>query len=170
MTINIEERKKYFDKLESNKPITFLDSGRWSFNLHLIYDITRLYVDGNDSVAFGYHGIRKTDTDQYVIMSVEDCDWCDMEELISARRNSFRRVIYDLYLRGSISESKFLSINEDIKNMTPTELGFDNFVPTTISQEDTEYEKTLSESEYKSFKEWEKENIKFIKQQYESNR
>jgi hypothetical protein len=52
MTINIETRKEYFDKLD-NRPITFLDSGKWSFNNHLAYDITRLHYDGNDSVPFG---------------------------------------------------------------------------------------------------------------------
>lgn len=124
MTINIKNRKEYFDKLDSNKPITFLDSGKWSFNHHFLHDITRLHYDGNDSVAFGYQGVQSNDTDQYVIMCVEDCDWCNMEELISARRNSMRRVIYGLYLRDDISESKYISLNDKIKNMTPEELGF----------------------------------------------
>jgi hypothetical protein len=124
MTVNMETRKKYFDDLGTDRPITFLDSGMWSMTQHLVWNITRLCYDGNNTVAFGYHGIRSNDTDQYVIIPVEDCVWCNMDELIDARRNSLRRVIYHRYLIDDVSESKFLELNQQIKNMKPEELGF----------------------------------------------
>jgi hypothetical protein len=103
-------------KCDANKPVVVLDSGRFCLQSHLNYDTQCLFYTIEESVPFGYTGVKKGVLN-YLIVPVEYFYVCmDKTEILRARKYTLLALYQQLYTYGCFSLEEFERAKERLVN------------------------------------------------------
>src|SRR4029078_4645344 len=112
-----EKRKKYFEEINLNKPITFIDTSEYSKKNYTEYTNNIDFFWDNDqkeSVPFGYIGIKKNIEDNFCFIDIKACNWLTFEEKMDAVLNSFHRCFYSKYFKNEITKDTYFEMNREV--------------------------------------------------------
>lgn len=114
---SIEKRKKYFEQINLNNPITFIDTSTYSAKNYINYTNNKNLFWDNDQkeyVPFGFIGLKKTIDDNYCFVDIKTCPWLTFDEKMDAVLNSYHRCFYSKYFKDEITNEKYHELNEEI--------------------------------------------------------
>ena len=113
-------RKKYFDCMNKNNPITFVDTSEYSMkNYVYLTGAVCLFWDDDlmESVSFGYIGVKQYQDNNYFFVDIKKCHWLEFDEIIDATLNTYRRMFFWLYQNNKITLEQFMeSMNDLVTN------------------------------------------------------
>jgi hypothetical protein len=115
------KRNEFFKDIAPGHALSFKDTSKNSMEAYMrITGDSRLFYDGNQSVAFGYRGfIPICEKQSYVFVDVlKDMNFLVASEIEDAIANTWRSILYDGYSKERISEATFLEQNEKLNDPT----------------------------------------------------
>ncbi|CAH6420104.1 Hypothetical protein KVN_LOCUS16 [uncultured virus] len=114
-----ENRNKYLENINYDNPITFIDTSKYSEGNYINFTKNdKLFWNDNqnESVDFGFIGVKTSDTDNFCFVDIKNCPWLSLDETKDAVFNTWHRCFYNKYYNDKISKKKYEKLYSKLNN------------------------------------------------------